>query len=166
MKRHLVWLLLLIFLGFLATDAVARTGARRSTIRVYGTTGGAAGDLDAVECEDIRGDDAATTDPLRDDDVAWGIITTAGAHPQIYFWAFDEDVDDDNCTGANEPWDCCTGSETGTCPEILDTCFTDVFSFSIRTQDVGTSIGLGLRTLIWNQMKNDILTGVNDGTFD
>ena len=47
-----------------------------------------------------------------------------------------------------------------------DSCFTDVFSFQIRQQDVDTSIGAGLRTLIWNQMKADVLTGGNDGTFD
>ena len=74
--------------------------------------------------------------------------------------------DNDSCQDVDDPWDCCTGSETGTCPEIVDSCFTDVFSFSIRQQDVDTSIGLGLRTLIWNKMKQHVLKGVNDGTFD
>jgi len=50
--------------------------------------------------------------------------------------------------------------------ECSDTCFTDVFTFQIRAQDVGTPIGVGLRTLIWNRMKQDILTGGNDGSFD
>jgi hypothetical protein len=74
--------------------------------------------------------------------------------------------DNASCTAAGEPWDCCTGAGTGTCPEAVDTCFSDVFGFQIRAQDVGTSIGIGLRTLIWNQMKVDILTGGNDGSFD
>ena len=46
-----------------------------------------------------------------------------------------------------------------------DTTFSDIFLFQIRAQDVGTPIGKGLRTLIWNQMKGDILTPGNDGTF-
>lgn len=70
------------------------------------------------------------------------------------------------CLDVDDPWDCCTGLGTGTCPEDIDTCFSDVFGFTIRTQDVGTGIGIGLRTLIWSQMKQDILTGINDGTFD
>lgn len=74
--------------------------------------------------------------------------------------------DNDNCVDVDDPWDCCTGPGTGTCPEDVDTCFSDVFGFTIRSQDVGTGIGLGLRALIWNQMKQDILTGGNDGTFD
>ena len=45
------------------------------------------------------------------------------------------------------------------------TCFTDTFGFSIRAQDVGTTIGVGLRNLLWNKMKPEILTGGNDGTF-
>ena len=72
----------------------------------------------------------------------------------------------DDCTDVDVPWDCCTGEGTGTCPEAIDTCFSDVFNFQIRAQDVDTSIGVGLRTLIWNQMKADILTGANDGSFD
>ena len=77
-----------------------------------------------------------------------------------------QEGDNAECLDVDDPWDCCTGSGTGDCPEILDSCFTDVFSFSIRSQDVGMSIGLGLRTLIWNEMKSDVLTGGNDGTFD
>ena len=72
----------------------------------------------------------------------------------------------ESCTALDTPWDCCSDLETGTCPEIVGTCFSDVFGFQIRTQDVGTSIGAGLRTLIWNKMKSDILTGGNDGDFD
>lgn len=71
-----------------------------------------------------------------------------------------------DCTALGEPHPCCTDVGTGTCDDMSDTCFTDVFSFEIRQQDVGTGIGIGLRTLIWNQMKQDILTGGNDGTFD
>ena len=71
-----------------------------------------------------------------------------------------------NCTAAGEPWECCTGNTTGTCDDMVDTCFTDVFAFTIRAQDVGTSIGGGLKTLIWNRMKQDILSETNNGTFD
>ena len=74
--------------------------------------------------------------------------------------------DNAECVAVGDPWACCTGAGTGTCPEILDTCFSDVFHFTVRAQDVGTSIGSGLKQLIWNQMKQDILTGGNDGTFD
>ena len=70
------------------------------------------------------------------------------------------------CVGVGDPYECCTGVGTGTCDDMIDTCFSDVFGFEIRTQDVGTGIGVGLRTLIWNQMKQDVLTGGNDGVFN
>ena len=57
------------------------------------------------------------------------------------------------------------GWRTWRCTNNEETCFSDVFSFQVRTQDVGTSIGVGLRTLIWNKFRSDIL-GANDGTFD
>jgi len=47
-----------------------------------------------------------------------------------------------------------------------DTCFTDVFGFEIRAQDVGTKIGVGLRTLIYNKFKSEVLSTGNDGTWD
>jgi len=86
-------------------------------MHVWCTTGGTSGCLDAIECDDIRGDDATTTDPLRSGDVALGHIHKSG-DPDYYeelIWIFDEDVDDDNCTAENDPWDCCTGSGTGDC---------------------------------------------------
>lgn len=49
-------------------------------------------------------------------------------------------------------------------PETNSTCFSDVFNFSVRGQDVGTSIGRGLRQRIWNQMSNEILLPGNRGT--
>jgi len=70
-----------------------------------------------------------------------------------------------DCIGPADPYECCTGFELGTC-QTADPCFTNVFGFQIRQQDVGTGIGVGLRTLIWNEMKEDILTPGNDGTFD
>ena len=70
------------------------------------------------------------------------------------------------CTGAGTPTPCCTGVGTGTCDDMLDTCFTDVFGFRVRQQDVGTAIGVGLRQLIWNKFKQTILSGGNDGAFD
>jgi len=70
------------------------------------------------------------------------------------------------CTDIGVPYECCTGAGTGTCDDMIDTCFTDVFGFEIRAQDVGTTIGIGLRDLLWNKMKVDILSGGNDGSFD
>lgn len=77
-------------------------------------------------------------------------------------------VSNDDCVAAGDPDPCCTGVGTGICDDLTqtDTCFSDVFGFAIRTQDVGMSIGVGLRTLIWNEMKQDILSGGNDGTFN
>jgi hypothetical protein len=49
--------------------------------------------------------------------------------------------------------------------EITDTDFDDVFGFIVRQQDVGTKIGVGLRALIWNKFKSEVLTAGNDGTF-
>lgn len=71
-----------------------------------------------------------------------------------------------HCTGPGTPDACCTGSMTGTCNVPLDDCFTSVFRFQVRAQDVGTPIGIGLRQLIWNQMRQEIRPGVIDGTFD
>lgn len=50
--------------------------------------------------------------------------------------------------------------------ECAGECFTDVFTFHIRSQDVGKSIGAGLRSLIWNKFKAAMLTTGNDGTFE
>ena len=71
------------------------------------------------------------------------------------------------CTGVGAPDPCCTGAGTGTgCFEgtPADTCFTDTFSFNIRSQDVGVAIGKGLRALIWSKMRPAVLTGTNNAT--
>jgi hypothetical protein len=84
-------------------------------------------------------------------------------------WNDTNPVNNDECTAAGVPDACCTGVGTGTCDDLVqtDSCFTDVFMYEINCpQDNGTKIGVGLRTLIWNQMKADILTGGNDGTFN
>ena len=75
------------------------------------------------------------------------------------------DASTEDCTGAGEPAACCTGAGTGTCDDS-DMCFSDVFGFAIRTQDVGTNIGVGLRSLIWTRMKDDVLSSGNDGDFE
>lgn len=86
----------------------------------------------------------------------WRCENTDDKHPK---WAVGD------CVAAGDPHSCCTGAGTGTCDDP-DTCFSDVFSFSIRSQDVGTAIGVGLRNLMWNQFKqDDILAAGNDGTF-
>lgn len=68
----------------------------------------------------------------------------------------------ENCTGVGEPYVGCTGVGTGTGLNPGSTCFKDTFSFVIRTQDAGTPIGKGLRALIWNKMRKDVLTGTNN----
>ena len=70
-----------------------------------------------------------------------------------------------DCTAAGVPYPGCTGDGTGSGLDPGDDCFSDVFAFQIRNQDVGTSIGAGLRTLIWNKFKTDVLPA-NTGTFD
>ena len=69
-----------------------------------------------------------------------------------------------NCVGVNNPYTGCTGVGTGSGLDPGSTCFTDTFSFVIRTQDVGTPIGKGLRALIWSKMRPDVLTGANNAT--
>ena len=69
------------------------------------------------------------------------------------------------CLGVGDPWECCTGVGTGDCDETI-TDFSDIFSFQVRQVDVGTPIGAGLRTLIWNKMKSEILTPGNSGSFE
>ena len=71
-----------------------------------------------------------------------------------------------HCTGPGTPDACCTASGTGTCNVPIDTCFSDVFRFSVRAQDVGTPIGMGLRQLIWARMRQEIRAGGVDGSFD
>lgn len=67
-----------------------------------------------------------------------------------------------DCIAVGEPYSGCTGLGTGTGLDAGSTCFTDTFSFAIRTQDVGTPIGKGLRTLIWSKMRPNVLTGANN----
>jgi len=102
--------------------------------------------------------DDATGDPLY-----------FGRRSQWKTWSCrDIEVEGTNaeCTDVEVPWACCTGAGTGTCDDMISTCFSDVFKFLIRAQDVDTMIGVGLRTLIWNKFKADVLTGGNDGTFE
>lgn len=75
-------------------------------------------------------------------------IMLSGSRTQWHTWSC-RDIPDDPETPGDES----------------TTDFTDIFGFSIRQQDVGVSIGVGLRTLIWSKMKGDILTVGNDGTF-
>jgi len=64
-------------------------------------------------------------------------------------------------------WTCTNIDDNPETPQDeTDHCFSGVFSFKIRQQDVGTSIGIGLRTLMWNRMKSDILTPGNNGAFE
>ena len=99
-------------------------------------------------------------------------IMLANRRQQQVWWCMDRDEipaqDPLDCTDVGVPYECCTGAGTGTgCygGQAAETCFSDTFGFTIRTQDVGTKLGLGLRTLIWSKMRDDILTTGNDGAF-
>lgn len=70
------------------------------------------------------------------------------------------------CVGTADPFPCCTGAGAGTCDGLDDNCFSAIFRFNVRSQDVGTPIGVGLRTLIWNQMRQDVLSPGNNGAFE
>jgi len=84
------------------------------------------------------------------------------------------DADGNRIYGLDEKirqnWRCRNIADNPTTPEDeTNTCWSDVIRYAIRCpQDEGTFIGIGLRTLIWNKMKNDpsIVTPGNDGTFD
>lgn len=60
------------------------------------------------------------------------------------------------CLGVGDPHAWCTGAGTGT---FDDNCFSDVFGFAIRQQDVGKKIGYGLRRLILNKFCQDVAPG-------
>ena len=66
-------------------------------------------------------------------------------------------------------WSCANATDDpNTAVDEASTCWSDVFMFEIRAQDVGSPIGRGLRTLILNKMKSDptVFDSGNDGTFD
>jgi len=83
-----------------------------------------------------------------------------------------------NASGQRIPLADGTVRRTWVCKNIVDnpetpqdetsTCWSDIFMFSIRAQDVGTPIGRGLRQLILNKMKNDptVFEPGNSGAFD
>ena len=68
------------------------------------------------------------------------------------------------CTASGDPNPCCTGVGSGTCDGMVSTCFSETFGFTIRPQDAGQKIGVGLRTLLWNKLKAGIVPG-DTGTF-
>lgn len=66
-----------------------------------------------------------------------------------------------------QTWTCRNRADSPETPEDeTDNCFSSIFGFSIRQQDVGVKLGIGLRNLLWNRMKQDLLTTGNDGVFD
>jgi hypothetical protein len=69
------------------------------------------------------------------------------------------------CIAAGNPNACCTGLGAGTCDDD-DLCFSDIFTTLIPAGAVGTPIGSGLRTLIFNRWKSDVLSPGNDGAFE
>lgn len=85
----------------------------------------------------------------------------------VYRW---RDINGDIIYGGDtdgwHTWRCRNVANDPETPEDeTDTCFNDIFTFQIRQQDVGTGIGHGLRALIWNSFRTDVL-GANNGTFD
>ncbi len=72
-----------------------------------------------------------------------------------------------DCTDVATPFPCCTGPGAGTCDGFDSTCFNDVFRAQIACpRDDGVSIGVGLRTLLFNKFKADRLSAGNGGTFE
>ena len=98
------------------------------------------------------------------------IQTKSGRSPKLYWSCRDIEVPGENaeCLDLADPFPCCTGAGTGTCDDMLDTCFSDVFGYVVDSENpmLPIAIGIGLRTLIWNQMKQDVLTPGNDGSFN
>lgn len=85
------------------------------------------------------------------------IVTTDGMKTDR-IWSCTESAGEPvaNCTDVGTPYPCCTGVGTGTNCKAPDTSFSDIFGFKMRTEDVGKSIGIGLRTLIVAKMKAQI----------
>ena len=72
----------------------------------------------------------------------------------------------DGSRGAWKFWTCENMADNPETPEDeTSTCFSDIFGFNIRAQDVGTSIGGGLKQLIRIRMLADIAPG-NTGDWD
>jgi hypothetical protein len=102
MRKFIIFLSILIVMGLSPT--------------LVDLIGGGAGALDAIQCDDIRGDAGTTVDPLIDGSIAIYVEPGAnGAAATVSFYTFRADVDDTNCTDADVPWDCCTGAGTGAC---------------------------------------------------
>jgi hypothetical protein len=65
------------------------------------------------------------------------------------------------CTATGVPYACCTGNQIGICE-----CWSETMGFDIRTQDVGTKMGAGLKELIRRQFVRSELSSGNDATID
>jgi len=85
MIKTLKYLLPLLFVIFLVTPSHAVV----QFVPFNDLTGGSAGDLDNIECEDASGDDDTTSDALSDGDVAIGVVHTGGTAGQLYFYTYD-----------------------------------------------------------------------------
>jgi hypothetical protein len=70
------------------------------------------------------------------------------------------------CTGVGTPHACCTGVVTGTCDGLEESCFSDIFDFTIPQGAVGQQFGAGFRTLLKNAWRDNVLSQGNDGTFE
>jgi hypothetical protein len=102
-----------------------------------------------------------------DENGVWIPVTGSDSRGWVTFNCKNVPVPGENaaCLDVGDPWECCDGLGTGSCDELLDTCFSDVFRFKVRQQDVGTSIGAGLRTLMMNKWKSKYLPD-NSGEFE
>lgn len=104
---------MLLLCSFLVMPITA--SAKVGIMGAYKTVGTeTAGDLANVDCSDR---DGQGTD-LNDGDMFVVVVEgTDGAPGTVSFWKFISNVDDDNCTAENVPWDCCTGSGAGACED-------------------------------------------------
>lgn len=65
-----------------------------------------------------------------------------------------------------QTWICANRVDDPDTPQDeTDTCFGDTFGFVIRSADVGTPLGRGLRQLLWSKMRPAVLSAGNTGTF-
>lgn len=104
---------------------------------------------------------AETLTPESSQKLSWEIVRINAQEKVLtvkYQWLDASDTPVYTRPGGVLYWDCRDDGSS--------TCFSDVFGFVIRSGDVGTKIGAGLRTLIWNKMKADVLKVANNtGTF-
>jgi hypothetical protein len=95
MKKLLITFLSILMLGLFLS---AQVNAKTAFIGVTGLKGGGVGALDAIECEDIRGDNSNR--PIATGDVAVGLTSTK----DIFFYRYNSTgADAEDAFGTNDP---------------------------------------------------------------